>query len=513
MEMFSFLKKLSWRWNQAGVYCLYLVSHLLLLTAMPVFADEAIYIRWAQLIIDDWQRYSLFSLNDGKTPIFIWVMVPFLKFVTNQLLAGRLLAVVVGLFQVFLIKELVKVFGGKRKAQLISMVLTVILPFWFFYHRIALMDGLMTLFISYVVLTLVKLAKHLEKEKTAFAFNRYTIFFTVGAGVSFGLAILSKLPGLFLSPVFVLIAAFPFTTNHLRLSITKFFWIGLAGVIGISLFLLLKLHPAFAQLFLRGGNFTYSIGELLAGDWVNSIRNIPRFSGWLIFYLSPTVILFPLAGLLDKKIAKKVGFLILSAALFCGPFVVFGKTVYPRYLLPSAIFLTVATGLVSENWLEKRQKIQLITLGLLGLTFLWSMYNIVITFVNINDVPFVALDREQYQTEWSAGYGVRESVDFIQEQAKQGKVVVATEGYFGTLPDGILLYLHNQDVANIEVFGIGEPIRSVPSEFVMKATNAHSAYIMVNSHRMMTNDPRLTKVKSFPRPYNAPSFDIYEFKQ
>ena len=51
----------------------YLSTHLYGLTRLPIFADEAIYIRWSQLIIDDWQQYLFFSLNDGKTPLLIWL--------------------------------------------------------------------------------------------------------------------------------------------------------------------------------------------------------------------------------------------------------------------------------------------------------------------------------------------------------------------------------------------------------------------------------------------------------
>src|SRR5690606_14151004 len=82
-----------------SVFGLYLLTHLVNLTGLPVFADEAIYIRWTQLIIDDWQRYLFFPLNDGKTPLHMWLMVPFQLVVADQLLAGRLLSVLVGLLQ------------------------------------------------------------------------------------------------------------------------------------------------------------------------------------------------------------------------------------------------------------------------------------------------------------------------------------------------------------------------------------------------------------------------------
>jgi len=67
----------------------YLILTIFRLSKLPVFADEAIYIRWTQLIIDDWQRYLFFPMNDGKTPLQMWLMLPFQFLFKNQLFAGR----------------------------------------------------------------------------------------------------------------------------------------------------------------------------------------------------------------------------------------------------------------------------------------------------------------------------------------------------------------------------------------------------------------------------------------
>lgn len=513
MAMFSFLKRVPWWAYLASVCIFYLVTHFWALTKMPVFADEAIYIRWAQLIIDDWRRYLFFPLNDGKTPVFVWLLIPFLKSLEDQLLAGRILAVFIGFIQLWVMRAVIKNLGGGRKAQIIGMVLTSVLPFWFLYHRMALMDGLLTLFISIAFLAIIKLSLHIEVRKNRFFVDTHLSIFVLTAGLGFGLAILTKLPGLFFGPVFAFAAIFPFVTKKFQLSLPKIFWLGLAGFLGCAIFFSLKLNPAFGQLFLRGENFTYSVSELLGGEWRSSVRNISRFSGWFTAYLTPAVFLLPFVGLLDRKLSKKLFFLIVSAVLFCAPFVILGKTVYPRYLLPVSLFFTVAASLVCEKWLEYTKATSYIAVALLTLTMSWSLYNMVASWYLLDKVPFVAIDVEQYQTEWSAGYGIREAVEFIQGQAEEGRVVVATEGYFGTLPDGILLYLHNQDVTNIEVFGIGQPIRSLPDEFLTKASTANTAYIMVNSHRMKLQDSRLSKVASYPRPFGAPSFDIYEFRQ
>src|SRR5579872_353447 len=80
-----------------GILAVYFLARLPSLTLQPIFADEAIYIRWAQ-IAKAVPSLRFVSLQDGKTPLFMWAMAPFLAIFADPLLAGRLLSVVSGFF-------------------------------------------------------------------------------------------------------------------------------------------------------------------------------------------------------------------------------------------------------------------------------------------------------------------------------------------------------------------------------------------------------------------------------
>lgn len=147
--MFKISKFIKKTWLVPLVICLFfLVIHLWRLTLLPVFADEAIYIRWAQLMIDDWRQYLFFPLNDGKGPLFFWLLVPWQFIFADQLFAGRFLAVLIGLVQILSLKALSKTLGAKPWVQWLTMLFGSILPFWFFHHRLALTDSLLTLSLS-----------------------------------------------------------------------------------------------------------------------------------------------------------------------------------------------------------------------------------------------------------------------------------------------------------------------------------------------------------------------------
>ena len=56
-------------------------------------------------------------------------------------------------------------------------------------------------------------------------------------------------------------------------------------------------------------------------------------------------------------------------------------------------------------------------------------------------------ERKGYFEDWTAGYGFADIAKFLLEKRKDQKVVLGTEGFFGTLPDGIQIYLDKSDIA------------------------------------------------------------------
>lgn len=81
------------------ISALYFVLRLPSLVLQPIFADEAIYIHWAQLMRAE-PSLRFISMTDGKTPLFMWLMIPLFKLSSDPLMAGRLLSVLFGFLTV-----------------------------------------------------------------------------------------------------------------------------------------------------------------------------------------------------------------------------------------------------------------------------------------------------------------------------------------------------------------------------------------------------------------------------
>lgn len=498
---------------------LYLVTHLLNLVSLPVFADESIYIRWSQLIIDDWQQYLFFPLNDGKTPLPMWLMVPGQFIFQDPLWSSRLISVLAGLAQMFAIGALIKSLGGRQKTAWLGMALTIVLPFWYFHHRMALTDGLMTMWLTWMVVGLVKLSQTEKVKKFQLKKVFTKLKWPLLTGLFLGLALWSKLPAILFLPLFALYPLW--LADNKASKVTKLAQAGMAAFIGLAIFASLKLHPAFSQLFGRGSDFLYPWQEVVfQGKWTTTIRNIPNYLVYLNAYLTWPILLLNLFGLFSPTQKKSQHLLLLSALVFAGPIALLGRVVYPRYLLPIAIFLTASAALAVQEILDlyfSQQKVLwkkiLVAVSVVLLVvnaFSQSTRFIQASILAPDQIPFVSADKEQYLYEWSAGHGTLKVVDLIQTTAQDQTVAVATEGTFGTLPDGILMYLHRQNVDNIYVEGIGWPIKDIPEKFTNKAQDFDQTWLVVNSHRLEIDIPPENLLYEFCRPDEAPCLQVWD---
>jgi len=73
-----------------------LVLRLYNLNLLPIFGDEAIYIRWAQ-VMGAQPGLRFLPLTDGKQPLFMWVLMFLVRRFSDPLLIGRLTSVFYGM--------------------------------------------------------------------------------------------------------------------------------------------------------------------------------------------------------------------------------------------------------------------------------------------------------------------------------------------------------------------------------------------------------------------------------
>lgn len=494
---------------------LYLLLHIPGLTLLPVFADESIYIRWSQLILSDWQQYLFFPLNDGKTPLFIWMMMPFLSAFSDPVWSARLVAVLGGLVQLILIVRILKVSKVHLVGQLFAAGIVILAPFWFFHHRMALMDGWLTVWLSLSVLSVLELT--IGKQQ-----SHQRLWIIIGA-LSVAAGLMTKVPFVLGIPGLLLLGAFAQKCKSMVKQLLPVVAMVLGGV---ALFLVTAILPVFPQLFARGSDFLLPVGEVLAGRWRETIPSIPTYLGYFITYLGWGVLSLAIISLVSpgkRRLAATFG---LSFILFCLPIWVLGKVVYPRYLFPATLFLTLMAGIGANTlwrWsleqVHTRKRAIAIRI-LLALFFvqivLTSLQFVMPSLTDTANIPFVSADTGQYLTTWSSGHGLRETYAYLQELREtnpERKVVVATEGNFGSLPDGLLLYNHTSPLDGVWIEGIGYPVESIPVVFFDSVKEGDQVLLVVNSDRLLWELDPSTLLKEYCRPLAGPCLQVWDITE
>jgi len=423
------------------------------LDLIPIFADEAIYIRWAQLMAYDWHHLFV-PLTDGKTPLFMWLLVPLLRFNFDPLITGRVLSAAAGLGTVagiyFLTKKLFEV-----KTARLAVGLALFQPFLLFYDRLSLTDSLLTALIVWAA------------------------YFATGVGLGvFGAAALlvkpSALSYLLLLPVLKLKA----WRRHLT-----------AGIITFTIYNLLRLSDSFYMIKQR--SLDYLQGPTLQ-HWSSTIQ---VFGGWLLSYLGwPLIIIWLLALVIAAKFReKKIGILSLFIIL---PFLflaLVGKVVYPRYLLPIVPFILI---IVSWGLVRLPKQLLALSVGVILAGWLKFDYYLLIDPVK---APLVRAEKEQFFYSWAAGYGLPEIRQYLLQLPGDKPVVVATEGSFGTLPNGLEIYFSGHPT--VQILGVGFPSGGMSQGMDQALVDNKRLFLVANYDRFtFPSSDRLKLVNEYPRP-------------
>ena len=81
------------------------------------------------------------------------------------------------------------------------------------------------------------------------------------------------------------------------------------------------------------------------------------------------------------------------------------------------------------------------------------------------------------------------------------------------MPDAVLMYLHDQNVENIYVEGVGQPVVEIPDKFSDRAKEFDQVILLVNSHRMELDPDNIQLLDQYCRPFEAPCLQIWDISQ
>lgn len=432
---------------------IYFASRFYSILSLPIFTDEAIYIRWAQIAKQD-ASWRFISLTDGKQPMFIWFMMISLRFIQDPLLAGRAVSVGAGFLTLIGIYFLGREIFKSNKIGLISSALYTVFPMALVYDRMALYDSLVGAFAVWSLFLIILMVRKIRLD------------IALILGIAIGGAVLTKTSGFFniyLLPVSLIL--FSWKKKQAKERLMK--WVSLTMVsimIGYGFYSILRLSPFFHIITEKNAIFVYPLKEWIEHPFNYFIGNWKAVWDWLVKYMTwPVLLLVGGSFLITRSFAKEkllifIWFLAPALAL-----AVFGKTLYARFIFFMIIPLLVLAAFSLVN-IYLRVKNKLLFGALLIVIFALSLKSDYFILNNFGAAPIPVSDLGQYSNDWPSGGGVKKSIEFFANEAKKGKIYIATQGTFGLMPYALEIYLINNP--NIKIEGYWPVGDTIPTKVI-----------------------------------------------
>lgn len=471
------LKRQDWLILLA-ITLIYFGSRLYQLTSLPIFVDEAIYSRWAQISLHD-ASWRFISLTDGKQPLFMWVAMPFLKLFSDPLFATRFVSVLSGYATVLGLVYAGFLLSGKRLGYY-AAALGIITPFLFFYDRFAVVESMLT-------------AAGIWMFCLGFLLSRTRrLDLALILGLAGGLALLVKSPAaiyLLLIPI-----SYPFIAHTKIAAKSTLHFLGLFGIAAVlayAIYNVQRLSPWMHMIADKNNDFVISPLQMLRENPYRIWQNFVDSQRWLIAYLT-----LPLYTLVVLGWAKlwwdRRQFFLLSAWIW-GPLTALITTALlyrPRYL----VFLVPYLLLAGASLLPRQSKSALIVLGLLAILPLRFMG---LAYHDPLRMPLHRADWD-YTSGWAAGNGVKEIAAYLESRADTGlEIIVGTEGTFGLLPHGLELYTYG--TPNLAITGY-YPLSQIPPQPLRdQVGEGKEVYFILNNTQVEQTPEGLVQEAAYPK--------------
>lgn len=452
------------------IIAVYLVIRCFNLTSLPVFGDEAIYIRWSQ-IIKSVDTLRFIPMTDGKQPLFMWITALSLK-LFEPLVAGRIISVLAGagtLVVLFLISN-----------SFIPSIIYLLLPFTFFFDRLATADNLLSFFGVLSLYFSILLAKK----------PRFDLTLILGAILGF--AWLTKSPAIY----FVVLSLLTFIIYDSK-NLKKIYLPVLSIFIGFCIYNILRLGPQFAQIAIRNRDYIWPLSEIIKHPLDPLIPHFKDVMHLYLYYISLPLLLSPLLYFVFKKSIKLNKTILIYFVWFILPLIAnaaMAKVFTARYILFVIPYFVLLLAYFLKPLTSRKY---LIFLLLIFIPNLWRIYQISFQPQNLK----LPSTETGYISGWTSGWGIKEVSEYLISRSKEANIIVGTEGAFGTLPDGLQIYTNN--ITHLTVFGVGIDITEIPQKLIVARDFGDEVYLLFNSSRLKLNtidQNKLTQVKSFSKP-------------
>ncbi|MDP8257616.1 MAG: glycosyltransferase family 39 protein [Candidatus Alcyoniella australis] len=403
----------------------YLALRLPSLLDLPPFNDELGHLRWTQQIFQSPSNAFVSFDAVGKQPLYFWISSPLIPLFRDPLYAMRLSAVLCGLLSLIgtllLTRELI---GNKyRAAPYLVGLLYALCPFAVFHDRLGIMDPLAT---AWGVLAFYLTYRMLYRSKPG-------SFWLLG--LVLGAALITKrycVYYLIFPPLLWLAAALDkrqAPDRRATAAVAASLAIGLAMRWGVNFYPNRALD---SERFETLSKYLLGSARGLAAGVSDNLR-VAADAG-LVYLGLPALLLFAAFAVImlyrRRADALALVLVVLGAVVIE---ITLANKLYPRYLLFTVPFVLIGAAWALFEICERAGRmlksarapfiaaLPLLVLALMASIYAYHSWRIVDDPIH---APLAQRDRWQHIEGWPAGFGLRESMDYIDRQAQHGPVDV-----------------------------------------------------------------------------------------
>lgn len=474
---------------------LFLASRLINLLSLPIFNDESIYLDWGFREIN-YKGFAFYSLYDGKPPLLMWVFELFHKFISDPLLAGRVVSVIAGFLTLLGIYKISQKHFGEKVARLAGLFY-VVTPIFVFFDRQALMESALCaagVWSIYYFLDLI---------------GKPGIKNAIILGVIWGIGVFIKQSAL----IFVAAQIIIFIGIHLKKRDGKFnVHLLLSLLVSQAVLLPLYFQKEFWGFLSSSSRFAMGFKEILAfpiSTWLQNIRGIFMIPFW---YFAPFLLAASIVGIFIIKDGqqRRLSLYYLICLLIV---LVFSIVVSPRYLvsyLPLSVIFAAHT-LTLPKFEGKHKRILLVSVMTAIPTFLTGtlIINPVNYFELLNKVTKYSQESE-YVSGWTSGYATRGAISFIKQVSEKTPVVVGVRLDAGNPESAVYAYF-NGSTKVLPIYFDEKAVTQKIFEYDCMSTN-YPFYFVARDDTLGGMDQFLIRVNEFRNPTGDRFVGIYTLK-
>ena len=424
------------------------------LRALPIFGDEAIFLRLAAIAERDPIGRLWISLQESQPPLHVWLLALFLPLSPDPVLAGRALSVVAGVLCVpaaaWAARRTLEAFGADPLDAGIgtgaTAALLALCPFFVFSGRLARVDAL---FLLETILA-AGLAVAIASASGARARPLGILF-----GLAMGLTMLSRqavsYPLWGLPPI-----AWALLSPSRRAGAGRgLAALAAAAALALALWIPMLLAPGAPDAFTRIFHNADYRPAMSAAARVRMTLAALRLAAEVFWtYLTPPVCVLAAigaAGLAARASGRRLlAFIALWAALLFVPAAAFAANYFPRYALPAAVPLCILAGLgAARLWSLLAPRVQRTPAraslaGVFLLVLAPSFLDLLRGERDWRDWRLLPIDRLQFLSGPPAGFASEAAAGALRRIAAEPAVrtiAVLTPGISGNPTDAVWILL------------------------------------------------------------------------